>query len=242
MSIAARVSSAEVTSQITERFVGKSCEARLVNSIGTDYTPGVTDDTVFLDSEIAIGTGGYQRQLITFAPADVSAFTDGGVGLDQKATIFTHDGGASSMDFTHVALVWSDGNPSSLGPVTSAPALGTDGTYTNIPVSFSDQAGDGMTIDLIVINDGVAVTDYAVSINKPGYGYVPGEVVTVTNAVLAGIFTADPGDLVFTVADTSANTEAGNIIAVAKPTSAVTVVAGNEAIFYWNVKLFNFFS
>jgi hypothetical protein len=242
MSITARISANEVSAQVTERFVGKHCEARLINSPGTNYTPGTTDDVLFLSDEVTLGTGGYTREVISIAQSDVSNYTDGGIGLTQKATVFAHDNGATAINFSHVALVWSAGNVESVGTVTAAPASGQDGTYEGIPISSTDGSGVGMTIDLTIINGGLATTDYAIAIRKPGYGYAPGDTLTINNGVLAGLFTAGAGDLEFSVGTASTNTEAGNVLAVAKTTSGVSLTAGNEAVFYWNLKLFGFFS
>lgn len=242
MSIAARVSSDEVTAQVTERFVGKYCEARLIDSPGTDYTPGTTVDATFLADEVTIGTGGYARQVIGIEQADVSAYSDSGVGIDQKATVFAQDGGATAIDFTHVALVWSTGNVTATGAVTAAPTSGTDGTYTNIPIDSTSGSGVGMTVDLTITNSGAATTDYALTVVKPGYGYAASDTLTIANGTLAGLFTAGTGDLTFPVSTASTNADAGKVLAVAKPSTAVSVTAGNEAAFYWNIKLFGFFS
>lgn len=241
MSIAARVSSDEVTAQITDRFVGKYCEGRLINSPGTDYTPGTTVDATFLGSEVTLGTGGYARQVIGIEAGDVSAYTDSGVGLNQKATIFAHDGSATLLDFTHVALVWSTGNVTAAGAVTSAPSSGTNGTYTNIPIDSTTGSGVGMTIDLTVSNGGLNLGDYAITVAKPGYDYVAGDILTISEGTLSGLYTSGVGDLVFTVDTVSTNADGGKVVAVAKPSSAVSVSAGNEAAFYWNIKLFGFF-
>ena len=243
MSITARVSADEVTSQVTDRFVGNYCEARLIDSPGTDYTPGTTNDTTFLGQEVEAGTAGYTRQVFSIVSSDVSAYTDGGVGIKEKASIFAHDGGSDTLDFTHVALVWSDGNAkdfeSTFGEV---PTSGESGTYSNIPVDFTDGNGQGMTVDLVIINDGASASDWALTVNRPGFGYESGDVVKLNNGTLAGLFTIGTGDLRAVVDNTATNSDAGKVLAVAKPTTAVSLTAGNEAVFYWNIKLFGFFS
>ena len=40
MTIAAKVSSAELTAQVTNRFEDKYLEGRLINATGTSYIPG----------------------------------------------------------------------------------------------------------------------------------------------------------------------------------------------------------
>lgn len=242
MAIAARISSGEVTAQVTDRFVNKYCEARLIDAPGVTYTPGTTVDATFLANEVTIGTGGYARQVISYIPADVSSYTDGGIGLQQKATVFAQDGGGTSIDFTHVALVWSTGNATTLGAVTAAPASGTNGTYTNIPIDSTSGSGVGITVDLTVSNGGAATTDYALTLNKPGYGYAASDTLTIANGTLAGLFTVGAGDLTFPVSAVSTNADGGDVVAVAKTATNVSITAGNEAAFYWNLKLFGFFA
>jgi len=326
MTIAAKISSTELTAQVTARFSGKYLEGRLINAAGTSYIPGTTDDTTFLSFEPALGTGGYQRQIIKYEPADILAYSDDGVPLNRKATIFAHDGGGTSIDFSHVALVWSTGNALTLGAVTTAPSAGVDGTYTNIPVttlggevrevgSFSTTtpftasqaaaavtisggsgtgatatvdtdssgnvvaanitgggsnyvAGDSITItesggtpgvatatvvlvdganllvDLTISNSGAATTDYALTIATPGFGFEDGDSVTILDGTLAGLgaITGGAGNLVFTVGTTTTSTDAGDILSVAETASAVVLDGGNEAVFYWDLKQFGFYS
>lgn len=246
MTIAAKVSAAEVNDQVVNRFVGAYMEARLINAPGQTYTPGTTDDANFLTFEVTLGTGGYARQLIGYEVGDVATYADGGVGLSRKATVFAHDGTASLIEFTHVALVNSFGQVSavSVGGGNS-PASMADGTYTNILQDSTTSAeGSGLTIDLTVSNGGASNTDYAVTVVNPGYGYVNGDTITITNTTLQAL---DPGvgagDLVIdldTAAAAAAN--AGQIVSVAQPTNAVALGGGNEAAFYWNLKTFGFYS
>lgn len=106
-------------------------------------------------------------------------------------------------------------------------------------------SGVGMTVDLEVTNSGAATSDYVLTLNKPGYGYVASDTVTVTNGTLAGL---DPsigaGDLTFSVASTYTPTiaTAGDLFTVVKTTNSVNLTSGNEAAFYWNIKQFGFYS
>lgn len=246
MTLAAAVSTTEVDRIVRNRYVGAYFEARLLNSPGTVYDPGngITDAT-WLSTELTLGTAGYQRQVIYYESADVTNYADAGVGLTQKATAFEHDGGATSLDFTHVALVWSTGNATALGAVTSAPASATTTTqsYTNIPIDTTTGSGVGMTVDLEVTNSGAATTDYVLTISKPGYDYAAADQLTILNGTLAGL---DPsvgaGDLVFTVDTIAAPSNGGDVFAVTQPSSAVSLIAGNQALFYWNVKQYGFYS
>jgi hypothetical protein len=326
MTIAAKISSTELTAQVTARFSGKYLEGRLIDATGTSYIPGTTEDRVFLGLEPLLGTGGYQRQVIKYESSDILAYSDDGVPLDRKATVFAHDGGGTSIDFSHVALVWSTGNAVTLGAVTAAPSAGVDGTYTNIPVttlggeirevgSFNtttaftasqtgaavtisggsgtgatatvdtDSSGDvvsvaitgngsnyvtgdtititevggtpgvatatvtvvdgaNLLVDLTISNSGAATTDYALTIAAPGHGFEDGDAVTILDGTLAGLgaITGGAGDLVFSVATTSTDANSGNILSVAETASAVVLTGGNEAVFYWDLKQFGFYS
>ena len=244
MALAAKISSAELTAQVTNRFSDTFLEARLINAPGTAYLPGTTDDATFLTFEVTAGTGGYSRQTIHYVPSNVSNYTDDGVGLSTKATVFAQDGVGSPIDFSHVALVWSNGNPELLGNAALAPSAGVDGTYTNIPVSSSNDAGIGLVVDLVISNGGTAPSDYALSIVQSGYGYRIGEQAVIDDAVLAGIGAIQPGAgfLAFGIQEVSDQANAGQILAVARTSSEVQLTGGNEAVFYWNLKQFGFYS
>lgn len=248
MTIAAKLSSTELDKILRDRYVGNYFEARLINSPGTSYVPGGgVADSVWLGNEVTVGTGGYQRQVIYYENTDVSNYADGGVALAQKGTTFAHDGGATDIEFTHVALVWSSGNVMTLGAVTAAPASATTTTesYTNIPIDITSGSGVGMTVDLEVTNSGAATTDYVLTINKPGYGYAASDTLGILNATLLAL---DPsigaGGLSFSAATVHSPTvaTAGDLFTITKPASAVTLTAGNEAVFYWNLKQYGFYS
>ena len=244
MAITAYISSDEVTAQVTNRFVDQYFEGRLINAPGVVYEPGFTDDANFLSFEVAAGTGGYQRQTFNYESGDVSTYADDGVGLEQKVTVFAHDGSGTQMDFSHAVIVWSTGNVLTLGANGSFPTAGVDGTYTNIPVDVTSGAGVGLTVDLTVINSGATGTDYALTVAKPGYGYAPADTLGISEGVLAGlgVVTAGAGGLGFTVGTTYAPSNAGKVLCVAATTSPVILAGGNEAVFYWNLKQFGFFT
>lgn len=241
MAIAAKLSAYETTAQVATRFADKFLEARLIDAPGVTYTPGVTNDATFLSNEVVLGTGGYQRQLIEYKIADVSAYGDNGVALGTKTSIFAHDGSGTTIDFTHVALVWSENNVLTLGANATAPSAGVDGTYTNIPVDTTGGSGVGLTVDLTVQNSGAASTDYILTVRDSGYGYAASDTVGILDTTLAslGVITAGAGNLSFTVGTVSANTDAGEIFSVAQTTNAVQLASGREAIFYWNLKQIN---
>lgn len=244
MAIAAKISSTEIAAQVTNRFVDQYFEALLLNATGVTYQPGVTDDAVFLATEVPAGQGGYQRQVISYSNGDVSAYTDDGVGLTQKATIFAQDGTGTTIDFTHAALVWGSGNAVTLSAVTTAPTAGVDGTYTNIPIDSTSGNGVGLTVDLTISNSGASASDYAVTMVNSGYDYAPSDTLTILEGTLAGLgaVSAGAGPLAFSVATTNNTANSGNILAVAQTSSAVVLSAGNEAIFNWNLKQFGFYT
>ena len=248
MTIAAEVSATEVTNILTDRYVDQYFEARLINLPAYNYDPSVSGaDATLLAGEVALGTGGYARAILSFASGDVGAYADGGGALNQKATVFAHDGGGTALTFSHIALVWSDGNVATLGAVTAAPASATTTTaaYTNIPIDSTSGSGVGLTVDLEVTNSGAATTDYVLTINKPGYGYAAADTLTINNGTLAGLDASiGAGDLTFPVATvySPTNATAGDLFTAVKTASTVNLVDGNQAAFYWNVKQFGFYT
>ena len=248
MTIAAKVSANELDAILRNRFVGEYFEARLINLPAYTYNPSTAGaDATLLAGEVTLGTGGYQRVVIGYTSSDVGNYTDGGVNLNQKATAFAHDGGATAISFSHVALVWSTGNVTGLGTASSVPASATTTTtaYTNIPIDSTTGSGVGLTVDLEVTNSGATVGDYTLTVNKPGYGYAASDDLTITNATLAGLDSSiGAGDLVFPVSTVStvSGASAGDLLSVAKTSGVVNLVDGNEAVFYWNLKQFGFYS
>lgn len=244
MSIAAKISSAELTAQVTNRFADQYFEARLIDASGVTYEPGITVDATFLGFEVAIGTGGYERQVIGYVPGDVSNYSDDGVALTTKATVFAQYGSPTSIPFTHVALVWSSGNVLTLGAVGTAPSAGVDGTYTNIPIDSTNGTGRGLTVDLTITNSGASPSDYSLSVMNSGYDYQSSDVLTILEGTLTGLgaVTTGAGPLVFSVGTVNSPSNAGSLLSVAMTSSSVNLTAGNEAIFYWNLKQFGYYS
>lgn len=241
MTIAAKISPAELVAQVTDRYVDQYYEGWLIYAPGTAYQPGITVDATFLTNEVAAGTGGYQRQVIKYISGDVGNYADDGIALATKATTFAHDGSGTALQFSHVALVKGTGNVQTLGAVTADPTAGVNGTYTNIPVT-TGQAGTGLTVDLTVTNLGASTSDWALTIVKPGTGYVAGDGLQISEATLIGLgaVTAGAGALTFTVG--TATTGGGALLAVAQTANTVSLTAGNEAAFYWNLKQYGYYS
>ena len=112
--------------------------------------------------------------------------------------------------------------------------IGNDGVYTDLPTS-TDGSGTGLTLDLTVSNNVFVFTP-----SKFGRNYAIGDEITVNEATLeiVGAVAAGAGGAVMEVNNVSSNTEAGNVIAVAGTPSQVLLDAGNEAAFYWDLKLY----
>ena len=234
MAITAKVSTDEIAAQVEQRFVNKYIEGLLINANGIVYEPGTTVDATFLSFEVTQGFGGYERQVFVYQAVDQSAYSDDGVGLATKGTIFAHDGGSDTIQFTHAVLVWGTGNVITLDAATTDPAVGVDGVYTDLPTA-TNGSGTGLTVDLTVSNNVFVFTP-----SRFGRNYAVGDTITVTEATMeaAGAIASGAGPALMDVGTVSSNTEAGQIIAVAGTTSQVLLDAGNEAAFYWDLKLF----
>ena len=224
MTIAAKITPTEVTEIVRDRYVDKVYQVRLINAPGVSYIPGTTVDADFLAFEVPVGTGGYQRQVFSYVTDDLTAYTDDGVALATKATVFTHDGGTTPTTFSHACMVESDGSILTLGPVTAIPASGVPGTYSNTPCTTSG-SGVNATVDIVVTNDGENIGDWAVTLNTAGYGYAAGDTLTVAQDVLrAGgiIAPTETGDLVLTAATATSNDS--SLVSVALSRSAHSTV------------------
>ena len=246
MAISGAISSAELEAQVRNRFVDQFFEVMLINNPGSTYIPGEPGiDEEFTAAEVATGTGGYQRQVISYSSTDVTSYTDDGIALNNKAAVFTHDGTAESIDFTHVALVWGGGQPLGFDVATSYPTPGqgnTGGPYTNLPVSGG--SGQGMVVDLTITNSGATAADYTLTIVSRGYGYLDSDTLTITEATLvaSGATASAAGDLVFSPSSVYSPSNAGQVVSVAKTTNSVVLSGGNQAGFYFNLKNFGYYS
>ena len=235
MAISANISAAEVTSSVSQRYVGQYFEAALINAPGITYVPGTTTDSTFLAFEATLGVGGYSREVFNYTSSDIVPYTDKHTGLGTKVTTFPHDGSSDDIDFTHVALLWGSGNVVSLTAATSEPTAGVDGIYTNLPTT-TDGSGTGLLIDVTISND-----IFVYTIAKPGSGYAPGDAITILadDLISAGaVDAAEDTNVVLNVSTLSTGLNGGQVIAVVQPTTAVVLTQGNEASFYWNLKLY----
>ena len=237
--VAAKISSAEVLAQLQSRFVDKYFEVALVNSPATNYTPGTTNDTSFMTSEVTYDTGGYCRQIIGFTSADVGGYADQGIGMARKAAIFTHNGSTTTMNFSHVAVLRGNGNVLTTGTPTTKPSNGVNGTYTNLP-TISAATGKKLLVNLTVTNSGTALSDWALTVTTRGYSYTAGESINILNSTLVTTgATTGTGNLIFPIS--TVTTGGGQIVAVTKTDSAVTLGAGNQAVFYFDLKQYGYY-
>lgn len=236
MAVSASISTVELSSSVTQRYVGNYFEAALINAPSLTYTPGITADATLMSFEVVTGTAGYEREVFNYVSGDVAGYSGRNVSMAAKVTTFPHDGSVTPINFSHVALLWGNGNVVSLGAATSEPAAGNDGVYTNLP-TVTDGSGNGLLVDLTISG---GIFSYAVA--KPGRGYNVGDIVTITFADLEAVGAIDVGsttdNIVIPVSGISSGANGGNVIAVAQPTSSVVLTAGNEASFYWNLQLY----
>lgn len=240
MAIAASISSTELTAQVTNRFSSKYFEAALINSPSSTYQPGVTNDTTFMSNELTYLTGGYKRQVFNYTSGNVSSYSDGGVGLATKVAVFTHDNSGTSMTFSHVALLWGNGNATALGSTTARPASGVNGTYTNLPTT-SVGSGKGLLVDLTITGAGAGSANWVLTIKQPGYAYAAAESVQILNGTLlsaGAIASGVTGALTFPVS--TVTTGGGQVLCVAKTSSTVVLNGGNQVAFNFNLKHYGF--
>lgn len=237
MTITAKISSAEVLKQVTDRYINQFFEVALINAPGVNYSPGTTDDALFLTNEVTFGVGGYDRQVIGYTSADLTSYSDFGVGLAQKASVFTHDGGGTTIDFTHVALLNGVGNVVVLGTPSLEPIASNDGVYTGVPTT-TDGAGVGLTLRFEVTTNIITV-----EIESSGRNYAAGDSVVVDSLVLEQLGIIPPGgNSYINTVQSATEIVADSIVSVAQTSSAVSLSGGNQAVFYWNIKEFGYFS
>lgn len=235
MTIAAKISSAELDRQVRAGYADQFFEVSLLNAPGVVYEPATSDDAIFAATELAPGFGGYYRQVLYFSDSDVLAYADDGITLSTKAAIFTHNGNNSeALSFTHVVLQRGSGNVLALGAVQSNPTTGTvDGVYEDVPISSA--SGFGATCQLTVSG-----SVHTVALIESGYGYTSGQAVSITGQTLqligANTTASDPVN--FSIFE--ATTGDGNFVSVARPDSPVLLQGGNQAVFYYNLKQFGF--
>lgn len=238
MTIAAKISSTEIQSQLTTGYVNRFFEAVLVYSPGTEYSPGVTDDTTFLADEVVSGFGGYQRQVISYTSGDIAGYADYGMALARKAAVFAQDGSADAITFSHICLVRGVGNILTMNTPSVTPTNAIDGTYENLP-ALASASGLGASLNLTVSGGG---TVFTVTPSNAGYGYVVGETLTIQNAVLEAAGVCGPSDGVLAASVASVTTGTNTMYSVSKTDGEISITDGNTAIVYFDIKHFGFYN
>lgn len=238
MTVLATVSDAEIRGILNARYVGNYFEVALLNMPGEVYQPVVDDATALVaNGEVASGSGGYYRQVLTYGASDVGTYSEQGINLATKAATFAHDGSSNVVTFTHVALLRGSGNITVLGSSTQEPSAVNDGTYSNLPVTTT---ATGVRAKLNLSITGGVITP---TIAYAGYGYEQDTNIVINDSTLAvaGAITAGAGD--YTIGIDSVTTEdAGELVAMAQTAETVNLANGNEAVFYYNLKQFGYSS
>lgn len=245
MAIASSISANELARIVQDQFVDKSFEVALVNANGASYSPETTVDADFMLNEVTDGTGGYTRQVLSWEAGDVAPYSDSGIGLATKVAVFTHDGSVNTINFTHIVLLRGVGNIDTLGASASgAPTTATDvmndGTYLSMPTTTAGN-GEGATVDITIINNGATgITDYTFTLVNRGRNYAATDVLEITPATLiaAGACSVDLGSLLIPI--TAIRDDGGTIVSATASATPVILGNGNEAVFYFNNKVFGF--
>lgn len=242
MSTRSVISSAELSRQVREGFVGQVFEVILVNSPDLDYDPQLDIDDTFLDKQLAPGTFGYEPQTISFSAEDETSYNDGGVALNTKTAVFINDN-QGAYQFTDVVLKRGEGNVSELAALPlGKPSAGITAFVEGLNTATLG-AGTGLTIDVQVTDSGVALDDWVATIRLPGANYEVGDEVEVLAVDLIAAGACPPGatgNLRFQISEV--NTSDGSIVSVTPTENTVIMQNGNEAVFYFNVKQFGFAS
>lgn len=246
MAIASTISAAELARIVQDQFVNKSFEVALVNASGASYSAETTVDADFMLNEVSTGTGGYARQIVSWEGADVAPYSDSGIGLATKVAVFTHDGSVNTINFTHVVLLRGVGNIDELAAAASSVPTNVgadtmlDGTYLSLPTNTAGN-GEGATVDIEIINNGAnGINDYTVTLVNRGRGYLATDSIEITPASLiaAGACTVDLGSIVVPVQ--AIRNDGGTIVSATETATPVILGNGNEAVFYFNNKVFGF--
>ncbi len=238
------ISAQELNRQVTQGFVDQSFEIILIDAPDVVYDPAVTVDSEFLANAVPPGTFGYEPQVIRFEASDITQYSDGGIGLVTKTAVFDNNA-QGSYQFTHVCMKRGVGNAVTVSAASAKPSEGITSTVLQLPTINVDTSlnSDGLTVDVTVFNDGANFADWVVTIANPGFGYVPDQIVAVTEDTLAqaGAATAlSTGNLVFKVE--TVNVSDGSIVSVTPAENTVVMSDGNEAVFYYNLKQFGYAS
>lgn len=219
MAITATVSSKELLSIIKSRHrtFGQWFSAALVNT-SNSYVPGSTITYEWLANEIPLGTAGYQRTRFQYLNDDIGIFADDGIPLARKAVTFNHDNSSVAYDFTHVVLLRSIRLWGSIFGATVT--VETEFPLTGSPSPELNELGIGMAITGAGLPQGLGITADQTGGGGPG-------AYTINQNISPLI---DYREMF-----------ADEIIAVAPLSSTATMADNSEAVFYWDLKYFNYY-
>ena len=97
----------------TESYVNQAFKVCLIDAPGSDFDGDDAFSTI-MTNEVTAGLGGYTRQQIGFASADVGTYESGKRSLARKAATFQHNGNLNEViRFSHVVLL----NPAETQPL-----------------------------------------------------------------------------------------------------------------------------
>lgn len=92
---------------IENTFVGTTYQVALINNPTGAFTPASVYANVILN-EVTSGFGGYSRLEFTYISADIQSYVNG-YPLAKKSAVFIHDGSNDVIEFSHVAIIKTDG-------------------------------------------------------------------------------------------------------------------------------------
>lgn len=103
----------EIARVANASYINQNFKVLLVDAPGSDFDADDSFATI-TSNEVTAGLGGYSRQQIGFASADLGTFDGEKTPLSRRAATFTHDGTVSeTIRFSHVVVI----NPSETAPV-----------------------------------------------------------------------------------------------------------------------------
>lgn len=105
MPVPSTVHAQEIQRVATASYINQNFKVILVDAPGSDFD---SDDSFssITTNEVTAGLGGYTRQQIGFASADLGAYDGEKSELARKAATFTHNGSVSEIiRFSHVVVL-----------------------------------------------------------------------------------------------------------------------------------------
>lgn len=105
MPVPSIVHAQEVARVATASYINQNFKVILVDAPGSDFDADDSFATITAN-EVQTGLGGYSRQQIGFASADLGSYDGEKAALARKAATFTHNGALNeTIRFSHVVLL-----------------------------------------------------------------------------------------------------------------------------------------